>query len=191
MHLSHILVNYSTKIFIFSIIGDSKDDWNSEEFRMFKGGSIWVPPRKNFYTAGMPDDIFEDSLLGRIGNSESSTKRTVPTSDSSAGSQKRDSKSSKKEDQPKPKKNNGLSNSQRDRFEDMLRNLLPDRNPIAETMVWCIEHAEAGGEIVECIAESLSILQTPLTKKVARLYLISDILHNCSVKGVPNVSFFR
>ena len=29
------------------------------------------------------------------------------------------------------------------RFEDMLRNLMPDRNPIAETMVWCIEHADA------------------------------------------------
>ena len=29
----------------------------------------------------------------------------------------------------------GLSDSQRDRFEDMLRTLLPDRNPIAETMV--------------------------------------------------------
>jgi U2-associated protein SR140 len=42
-----------------------------------------------------------------------------------------------------------------------------------------MEHAEAGEEIVECIGESLSILQTPLTKKIARLYLISDILHNC------------
>ncbi len=44
---------------------------------------------------------------------------------------------------------------------------------------------------MECISESLSILQTPLTKKIARLYLISDILHNCSVKGVPNVSYYR
>ena len=26
---------------------------------------------------------------------------------------------------------------------------------------------------------------------MARLYLISDILHNCSVKGPPNVSFYR
>jgi len=57
--------------------------------------------------------------------------------------------------------------------------------------VWCIEHAEAGEEIVECIAESLSILETPPAKKVARLFLISDILHNCCVKGVPNVSFYR
>ena len=41
------------------------------------------------------------------------------------------------------------------------------------------------------MTESLGILQTPLAKKVARLYLISDILHNCSVKGPPNVSFYR
>ena len=57
--------------------------------------------------------------------------------------------------------------------------------------MWCIEHADAGEEIVECICESLSIAETPLSKKIARLYLISDILHNCSVKGVPNVSFYR
>ncbi len=44
---------------------------------------------------------------------------------------------------------------------------------------------------MECITEALSILETPLSKKVARLYLLSDILHNCSVKGVPNVSYFR
>ena len=97
----------------------------------------------------------------------------------------------------------------------MLKNLYPDRNPLAEAMVsesvllapsresswiihakfrfqvWCIEHAEAGEEIVECLAESLGILQTPIAKKVARLYLISDVLHNCSVKGPTNVSFYR
>ena len=171
-------------------VGDNKDDWNIEEFRMFKGGSIWLPPRKNMFTSGMPDEVFEDSLLGKSGNDSSKHGRRSPTLDS--GQHGRDSKSKKDQEQSsKTKRNNGLSESQRDRFEDMLRNLLPDRNPIAETMVWCIEHAEAGEEVVDCIAESLSILQTPLTKKVARLYLISDILHNCSVKGVPNVSFFR
>ena len=95
---------------------------------------------------------------------------------------------SKKEEK---KKNNVLTDAERDKLEGLLRSLLPDRNPVAETMVWCIEHAEAGEEVVECISESLGILQTPLTKKIARLYLISDILHNCSVKGVPNVSYYR
>lgn len=146
---------------------------------MFKGGSLWIPPRKNLYTAGMPEDIFEESLKDK---SSDYSKRQSSSKVATAAEKKKEEKKTK---------NNGLSDSQRDRFEDMLRNLLPDRNPVAETMVWCIEHAEAGEEIVDCITESLSILQTPLTKKIARLYLISDILHNCSVKGVPNVSYYR
>ena len=57
-------------------------------------------------------------------------------------------------------------------------------------MVFCIEHSDAAEEICEVIAESLSILTTPLPKKIARLYLISDILHNCGVK-ITNASFYR
>ena len=57
-------------------------------------------------------------------------------------------------------------------------------------MVFCIEHAEAAEEICDCITESLSILQTPANKKIARLYLISDILHNCGVK-VTNATIYR
>ena len=56
--------------------------------------------------------------------------------------------------------------SQRDRLEDMLRELTPDRTRVGTAMVWCLDHAEAAEEVVECIAESLSILQTPLPKKV-------------------------
>lgn len=56
--------------------------------------------------------------------------------------------------------------SQRDRLEDMLRDLTPERSKVGDGMVWCLDHAEAGEEIVECISESLSILQTPIPKKV-------------------------
>ena len=56
--------------------------------------------------------------------------------------------------------------SQRDRLEDMLRELTPERPKIGEAMVWCMDHAESAEEVVECIAESLSILQTPIPKKV-------------------------
>lgn len=83
-----------------------------------------------------------------------------------------------------------LTDSQRDRLEDTLRELTPERMKIGEAMVWCMDHAEAAEEIVECITESLSILQTPIPKKIARLFLVSDILFNSSAK-VPNASFFR
>ncbi|XP_033760049.1 U2 snRNP-associated SURP motif-containing protein-like isoform X2 [Pecten maximus] len=83
-----------------------------------------------------------------------------------------------------------LTDSQRDRLEDTLRELTPERMKIGDAMVWCLDHAEAAEEIVECITESLSILQTPIPKKIARLFLVSDILFNSSAK-VPNASFFR
>lgn len=80
--------------------------------------------------------------------------------------------------------------SQRDRLEDLLRNISPERLKVAEAMIFCIEHAEAAEEICDCILESLSILQTSVNKKIARLYLISDILHNCGVK-VTNATIYR
>ena len=58
--------------------------------------------------------------------------------------------------------------SQRDRLEDMLRELSPEKYRIGDAMVWCLEHAESAEEIVECLAEALSLLETPIPKKVSR-----------------------
>uniref|UniRef100_H2ZCT9 U2 snRNP-associated SURP motif-containing protein n=1 Tax=Ciona savignyi TaxID=51511 RepID=H2ZCT9_CIOSA len=80
--------------------------------------------------------------------------------------------------------------AKRDKLEDLLRSLLPRQKLIGEAMIFCMERSDCAEEIVECLAESLSILETPLTKKIARLYLISDILHNSSAK-IANASFFR
>jgi hypothetical protein len=45
------------------------------------------------------------------------------------------------------------------------------RNGIAEAMVWCIEHADSGDEVIECLAESLSILEVSRQKpETHRLY---------------------
>jgi len=143
---------------LFSILhGDSCNKWRTEEFRMFKGGSIWRPPPINPFTQGMPDD-----LVNRTAHSEFEVVL----------------------------RKGKLTNSQRDRLEDMLRELTPERSKIAEGMVWCLDHAEAAEEIVECISESLSMVHTPLPKKIARLFLVSDILFNSSAK-VANASFYR
>lgn len=37
--------------------GDTPFKWRTEEFRMFKGGSLWRPPPINPYTQGMPDEL--------------------------------------------------------------------------------------------------------------------------------------
>ncbi|XP_050523952.1 U2 snRNP-associated SURP motif-containing protein [Daktulosphaira vitifoliae] len=84
-----------------------------------------------------------------------------------------------------------LSVSQRERFEDLIRNMTPDRLKVAEVMVFCVEHSEAVDEICDCIQESLSNINTAIHKKIARYYLISDVLHNCGLKIINATQFRR
>uniref|UniRef100_UPI00398EDA55 U2 snRNP-associated SURP motif-containing protein-like n=1 Tax=Pristiophorus japonicus TaxID=55135 RepID=UPI00398EDA55 len=142
---------------LFSILqGDSPTKWRTEDFRIFKCGSMWHPPPMNPYLQGMPED-------GEV---------EVPV------------------EHEEPVKKGQLKDEQRDKLENILRGLAPHRNDIGDAMVFCLNNAEAAEEIVDCIAESLSILQTPLQKKIARLYLVSDILYNSCAK-VANASYYR
>jgi U2-associated protein SR140 len=75
-------------------------------------------------------------------------------------------------------------------------------------MGFAIDHSESSLEIVTVVVESLSLAETPVTTKIARLFLVSgifffffwvclikvfdheDILHNCTA-AVPNASSYR
>ncbi|XP_026475095.1 U2 snRNP-associated SURP motif-containing protein isoform X2 [Ctenocephalides felis] len=139
---------------LFSLLqGEAQKEWSTQEFRMFKGGSIWKPPPMNIYTQGMPDELVREEV----------------TTEPSRGS---------------------LSTTQRTRLEDHLRYLTPERMKIAKAMVFCLEHADAADEICDCIMESLSNETTTVPKKLARIFLVSDILANCAAK-IGNASFFR
>eukprot|EP00873_Tetraselmis_striata_P014120 jgi/Tetstr1/434384/TSEL_023485.t1 len=83
-----------------------------------------------------------------------------------------------------------LSDTQRDRFEDMLRGLSTERESVCTAMAFCLDNAESATEIAEIMTEAMTIPETPATLKVARLFLLSDILHN-STAPVKNASNFR
>lgn len=85
-----------------------------------------------------------------------------------------------------------------------------------EAMGFAIDHSESSAEIVTVVVESLSLTETPVPTKIARLFLVSgihkkkkkknhaqknrsrsftldtllDILHNCTA-AVPNASSYR
>jgi U2-associated protein SR140 len=44
-------------------------------------------------------------------------------------------------------------------------------------------------QIVQVLTEALTLPETPLSTKIARLFLVSDILYNSS--AVPHASVFR
>ncbi|KAL2489934.1 RNA recognition motif (RRM)-containing protein [Forsythia ovata] len=83
-----------------------------------------------------------------------------------------------------------LTDVQRDEFEDMLRALTLERSQIKEAMGFTLDNADAAGEVVEVLTESLTLKETPIPTKVARLMLVSDILHNSSAP-VRNASAYR
>ncbi|XP_057419830.1 protein RRC1 isoform X2 [Lotus japonicus] len=83
-----------------------------------------------------------------------------------------------------------LTDAQRDEFEDRLRALTLERSQIKEAMGFALDNADAAGEIVEVLTESLTLRETPIPTKIARLMLVSDILHNSSAP-VRNASAYR
>ncbi|XP_020488939.2 U2 snRNP-associated SURP motif-containing protein isoform X2 [Labrus bergylta] len=78
----------------------------------------------------------------------------------------------------------------RKRLQTLLTELIPGREDIAKAMLFCLERADAAEEVVTHVTESFSLLHTPLQKKIARLYLVSDILHNSCAK-VAGASYYR
>ncbi|CAL8267421.1 unnamed protein product [Merluccius merluccius] len=94
------------------------------------------------------------------------------------------------EEEEEEGKKGQLKTEHRRRLESLLRELSPRRGEVADAMAFCLERAEAAEEVVELISESLSMLHTPLQKKISRLYLVSDILYNSCAK-VAGASYFR
>ncbi|EJD50265.1 hypothetical protein AURDEDRAFT_143563 [Auricularia subglabra TFB-10046 SS5] len=70
------------------------------------------------------------------------------------------------------------------RFEVMLRALTGNRGEIGRCLVFSLDHAEAAAEIADLIVSALLVDSTAVPRKVARLFLICDILHN-SAAAVP------
>ncbi|KAK4703899.1 hypothetical protein P7C70_g2310, partial [Phenoliferia sp. Uapishka_3] len=75
------------------------------------------------------------------------------------------------------------------RFESMLRGLVSTREKIARGMAFALEHADAAELIVDVLVASLTLDATPVPRKIARLHLVSDILHNSA--SLPHAWVYR
>ncbi|CAE6431177.1 unnamed protein product [Rhizoctonia solani] len=78
----------------------------------------------------------------------------------------------------------------RKRFLVLLRGLSGKRGELARCMAFSLEHAESAAEVAEIIISSLVVDSTPVPRKIARLHLICDILHN-SAASITNAWKFR
>eukprot|EP01119_Soliformovum_irregulare_P012497 TRINITY_DN3248_c0_g3_i5.p1 TRINITY_DN3248_c0_g3~~TRINITY_DN3248_c0_g3_i5.p1 ORF type:complete len:396 (+),score=100.47 TRINITY_DN3248_c0_g3_i5:694-1881(+) len=90
-------------------------------------------------------------------------------------------------DAPKPKSK--LEKLKED-MDSALQHLTIERKSIRDAMAYALEHADSSAEVVRMISESMHQKEAAVSGKVARLYLVSDILYNSSAP-VPNASSYR
>lgn len=76
-----------------------------------------------------------------------------------------------------------LGKAARRRLEAMLRGITLRRERIARIMLFAIDHAVAAETVSKIIIDSILQPTTPISRKLARLYVVSDILHNSSVSA--------
>lgn len=89
----------------------------------------------------------------------------------------------------KPRKLRLMSDRDREQLELLIHNLTVERSSILEAMGFAIDNAESAAEVVEVITESLLPQHVPAMRKVARLFLISDILFNA--RRLKSASVYR
>ena len=79
-----------------------------------------------------------------------------------------------------------LSTTDRTSLIEILQHITVARDEIRDAMEFAVERAECAADVVDVIATSLCNLETPRQTMTARLYVVSDLLHNCAapVKGV-------
>jgi U2-associated protein SR140 len=83
-----------------------------------------------------------------------------------------------------------LTEAERDAFEDILRTLTVERSSIRAAMLFALDHAPAAAEISDTLIQALSLPETPVAVKVARLFLLSDVLHNSNA-AQSNAAAYR
>ena len=75
-------------------------------------------------------------------------------------------------------------------ISDIKQKLEPSPSNLLQVMVFALDNADAAGDVVEVLAESLTLKETPAAVKLARLFAVNDILHN-STAPVRNASRYR
>ncbi|KAI8093106.1 U2-associated SR140 protein [Halteromyces radiatus] len=139
---------------LYSILqGDTMSNWRTDPFQMFDDGEWWIPP-------DVPDVPFDEN---------ETTEQYLDTDD----------EANERTQQRLPK--GQLGKIGRRRYETMLRQVTYQRGTIAKPMAFAIEHADAYEDIVEITFKSIIGPNATITSKIARLFLVSDILHNSSV----------
>mmetsp|Transcript_24537 Transcript_24537/g.60172 ORF Transcript_24537/g.60172 Transcript_24537/m.60172 type:complete len:573 (-) Transcript_24537:776-2494(-) len=173
---------YRWRVYSFAQ-GDSYSEWRTKPFQMFEPhGRTWIPPpiSNKSSDASRQKEHKEDSNDGAF-----MTGRQI---ERARGGGRKGDRAGALEGRAM------LSKSELERFDTLVRQQLTvSRHAICEAMAFCFEKSASAREIAkmlkDCLVEEAPMLS--IDAKIARLYLLSDILFNSQQPGVRNAFMYR
>mmetsp|Transcript_15882 Transcript_15882/g.36494 ORF Transcript_15882/g.36494 Transcript_15882/m.36494 type:complete len:571 (+) Transcript_15882:340-2052(+) len=157
---------YRWRVYSFAQ-GDSMDDWRTEPFRMVRGGRLWVPPK--LPQLKRPRDSDEEWREQQ----KAQRRRRGPQASVAAVEER-------------------LSEAELEELTRLTRSrLCASRDSICQAMAFCLSHSGAYQEICTFLRNLLMDDKCSVDTRVARLYLLSDILFNSQQPGVKNAFRYR
>lgn len=171
---------YRWRVYSFAQ-GDTYSKWRTKPFQMFEPhGRTWIPPT----TANKASDASRPKARKDDSKDEAfMTGRQIERA--RGGGRKGDRALEGRE---------LLSKSDLERFDSLVRKQLTvSRHAICEAMAFCFEKSASAREVAkmlkDCLVEEAPMLS--IDAKIARLYLLSDILYNSQQPGVRNAFMYR
>jgi len=201
-----------------NIVGDTGKIYRTKPFQLIVGGPFIIPPKSNRKRSRADEGDNEHSKVRRRSRSRSNSTSSYDSDSSSSdiddlkyegmtGAQIERAKANEKAKARAKQKR--LSQRSYTKFKDIILNLTISNNCIKDAMGFVYDHVESAGEIINIIKTSLisddimipnsyetfdetdcTPMLMPASAKIARLYLISDILYN-SGAPIKNASVYR
>ena len=195
-HVEHIF--YRWRVFSFCQ-GDTFSSWRTEPFTMFHPhGRYYIPPPVDKEAAIREQDNWRER--DRLSQSLRNERKQAHGTESSrrgyvTGRQLEIARSARRKGGRKHTDGRGkLSAEALDEFDTLInRNLSLSRESICRAMAFCFEKSAAAKEISSLLKKAIEDEHPSVTldMKIARLYLLSDVLFNSQQTGVKNAFIYR
>ena len=178
-------VFYRWRVYSFAQ-GDGLNSWRTEPFVMFEPhGRFWIPPPPNELAAQEEEEAEERRERGRIDAREERRR---------LAEEKRDCTTTGAQMRREGGEGVRLNDWERGVFRELLRDrLCASQDSICEAMAFAFDKSGAAREISELLRDALLESRNGISvdTRVARLFLLSDILFNSQQPGVRNAFQYR
>jgi len=181
---------YRWRVFTFTQ-GDGFDSWRTDPFMMIEGGRFWIPPSLDA-EAALREEMKAKQKEEHIKNQQEVRRQLAGKKGYMTGRQLEHAKFGGS----RTAASDGaivLNKYEMDQWKDIMENKLCASNEaISEAMAFCFDKSGAAKQISELLRDALMDDSTLLVEtRVARLYLVSDILFNSQQPGVKNAFRYR